>query len=102
MYAPSSSVGVRIDRKQHPSKLVDLARQAKNRSRRVWRVELLSAAGIATDATALAVTSTIKVGIGVLRRSPATRRRRDGAGHARGLHPGRLIGGWARGGVVDA
>ncbi|MFJ9780694.1 LLM class flavin-dependent oxidoreductase [Amycolatopsis sp. NPDC101161] len=100
MYAPSSSVGVRINREQHPSKLVDLARQAEDAGLdEVWLVEdCFWAAGIATVATALAVTSTIKVGIGVLpavARNPAIAAMELAA--LAELHPGRLIGGLGHG-----
>ncbi|WP_372663986.1 LLM class flavin-dependent oxidoreductase [Amycolatopsis kentuckyensis] len=100
MYAPSSSVGVRINREQHPSKLVDLARQAEDAGLdEVWLVEdYFWAAGIATVATALAVTSTIKVGIGVLpavARNPAIAAMELAA--LAELHPGRLIGGLGHG-----
>lgn len=100
MYTPSSSVGVRINREQHPSKLVDLARQAEDAGLdEVWLVEdCFWAAGIATVATALAVTSTIKVGIGVLpavARNPAIAAMELAA--LAELHPGRLIGGLGHG-----
>ncbi len=100
MYAPSSSVGVRVNREQHPSKLVDLARQAEDAGLdEVWLVEdCFWAAGIATVATALAVTSTIKVGIGVLpavARNPAIAAMELAA--LAELHPGRLIGGLGHG-----
>ncbi|GAB3133476.1 LLM class flavin-dependent oxidoreductase [Amycolatopsis stemonae] len=100
MYAPSSSVGVRINREQHPSRLVDLARQAEDAGLdEVWLVEdCFWAAGIATVATALAVTSTIKVGIGVLpavARNPAIAAMELAA--LAELHPGRLIGGFGHG-----
>ena len=100
MYAPSSSVGVRINREQHPSQLVDLARQAEDAGLdEVWLVEdCFWAAGIATVATALAVTSTIKVGIGVLpavARNPAIAAMELAA--LAELHPGRLIGGLGHG-----
>lgn len=100
MYAPSSSVGVRINREQPPAKLVDLARQAEAAGLdEVWLVEdCFWAAGIATVATALAVTSTIKVGIGVLpavARNPAIAAMELAA--LAELHPGRLIGGLGHG-----
>lgn len=100
MYAPSSSVGVRVNREQHPSKLVDLARQAEDAGLdEIWLVEdCFWAAGIATVATALAVTSTIKVGIGVLpavARNPAIAAMELAA--LAELHPGRLIGGLGHG-----
>ena len=100
MYAPSSSVGVRINREQPPAKLRDLARQAEDAGLdEVWLVEdCFWAAGIATVATALAVTSTIKVGIGVLpavARNPAIAAMELAA--LAELHPGRLIGGLGHG-----
>ncbi|GLY34870.1 N5,N10-methylene tetrahydromethanopterin reductase [Amycolatopsis sp. NBRC 101858] len=100
MYAPSSSVGVRINREQPPAKLVELARQAEAAGLdEVWLVEdCFWAAGIATVATALAVTSTIKVGIGVLpavARNPAIAAMELAA--LAELHPGRLIGGLGHG-----
>jgi alkanesulfonate monooxygenase SsuD/methylene tetrahydromethanopterin reductase-like flavin-dependent oxidoreductase (luciferase family) len=100
MYAPTSSVGVRINREQPPAKLVDLARQAEDAGLdEVWLVEdCFWAAGIATVATALAVTSTIKVGIGVLpavARNPAIAAMELAA--LAELHPGRLIGGLGHG-----
>jgi 5,10-methylenetetrahydromethanopterin reductase len=100
MYAPSSSVGVRINREQPPSRLVELARQAEAAGLdEVWLVEdCFWAAGIATVATALAVTSTIKVGIGVLpavARNPAIAAMELAA--LAELHPGRLIGGLGHG-----
>ncbi|WP_410587749.1 LLM class flavin-dependent oxidoreductase [Amycolatopsis sp. lyj-23] len=100
MYAPTSSVGVRINREQPPAKLVDLARQAEAAGLdELWLVEdCFWAAGIATVATALAVTSTIKVGIGVLpavARNPAIAAMELAA--LAELHPGRLIGGIGHG-----
>jgi 5,10-methylenetetrahydromethanopterin reductase len=100
MYAPSSSVGVRINREQPPSRLVELARQAEAAGLdEVWLVEdCFWAAGIATVATALAATSTIKVGIGVLpavARNPAIAAMELAA--LAELHPGRLIGGLGHG-----
>ncbi|WP_329055508.1 LLM class flavin-dependent oxidoreductase [Amycolatopsis sp. NBC_01488] len=100
MYAPSSSVGVRINREQPPSRLVELARRAEAAGLdEVWLVEdCFWAAGIATVATALAVTSTIKVGIGVLpavARNPAIAAMELAA--LAELHPGRLIGGLGHG-----
>jgi 5,10-methylenetetrahydromethanopterin reductase len=100
MYAPSSSVGVRINREQPPSKLIDLARQAEDAGLdEVWLVEdCFWAAGIATVATALAVTSTIKVGIGVLpavARNPAIAAMEIAA--LAELHPDRLIAGFGHG-----
>ncbi|WP_290049629.1 LLM class flavin-dependent oxidoreductase [Amycolatopsis solani] len=100
MYAPTTSVGVRINREQPPAKLVELARQAEAAGLdEVWLVEdCFWAAGIATVATALAVTSTIKVGIGVLpavARNPAIAAMELAA--LAGLHPGRLIGGFGHG-----
>lgn len=100
MYAPSSSVGVRINREQPPARLVELARQAEAAGLdEVWLVEdCFWAAGIATVATALAVTSTIKVGIGVLpavARNPAIAAMELAA--LAELHPGRLIGGLGHG-----
>ncbi|MET8848165.1 LLM class flavin-dependent oxidoreductase [Amycolatopsis sp. NPDC004625] len=100
MYAPTSSVGVRINREQPPAKLVELARQAEDAGLdEVWLVEdCFWAAGIATVATALAVTSTIKVGIGVLpavARNPAIAAMELAA--LAELHPGRLIGGLGHG-----
>ncbi|EOD69788.1 LLM class flavin-dependent oxidoreductase [Amycolatopsis vancoresmycina] len=100
MYAPTRSVGVRINREQPPAKLVELARQAEAAGLdEVWLVEdCFWAAGIATVATALAVTSTIKVGIGVLpavARNPAIAAMELAA--LAELHPGRLIGGLGHG-----
>ncbi|HEY3478330.1 MAG TPA: LLM class flavin-dependent oxidoreductase [Streptomyces sp.] len=100
MYTPDTSVGVRINREQHPSRLVELARQAEAAGLdEVWLVEdCFWAAGIATVATALAVTSTIKVGIGVLpavARNPAIVAMELAA--LAELHPGRLIGGFGHG-----
>ncbi|MCR6481634.1 LLM class flavin-dependent oxidoreductase [Amycolatopsis sp. OK19-0408] len=100
MYTPHTSVGVRINREQHPSRLVELARQAEAAGLdEVWLVEdCFWAAGIATVATALAVTSTIKVGIGVLpavARNPAIAAMELSA--LAELHPGRLIGGFGHG-----
>lgn len=100
MYAPTASVGVRINREQPPAKLVELARQAEAAGLdEVWLVEdCFWAAGIATVATALAVTSTIKVGIGVLpavARNPAIAAMELAA--LAELHPGRLIGGLGHG-----
>ncbi|UOX88663.1 LLM class flavin-dependent oxidoreductase [Amycolatopsis sp. FBCC-B4732] len=100
MYAPTTSVGVRINREQPPAKLVELARQAEAACLdEVWLVEdCFWAAGIATVATALAVTSTIKVGIGVLpavARNPAIAAMELAA--LAELHPGRLIGGFGHG-----
>ncbi|RSD13448.1 LLM class flavin-dependent oxidoreductase [Amycolatopsis eburnea] len=100
MYAPTTSVGVRINREQPPAKLVELARQAEAAGLdEVWLVEdCFWAAGIATVATALAVTSTIKVGIGVLpavARNPAIAAMELAA--LAELHPGRLIGGFGHG-----
>ena len=100
MYNPRSSVGVRINREQPPARLVELARQAEDAGLdEVWLVEdCFWAAGIATVATALAVTSTIKVGIGVLpavARNPAIAAMELAA--LAELHPGRLIGGLGHG-----
>ncbi|NBH02514.1 LLM class flavin-dependent oxidoreductase [Amycolatopsis sp. SID8362] len=100
MYAPTTSVGVRINREQPPAKLVELARQAEAAGLdEVWLVEdCFWAAGIATVATALASTSTIKVGIGVLpavARNPAIAAMELAA--LAELHPGRLIGGFGHG-----
>ncbi|HET6709088.1 LLM class flavin-dependent oxidoreductase [Amycolatopsis sp.] len=100
MYAPTTSVGVRINREQPPAKLRDLARQAEDAGLdELWLVEdCFWAAGIATVATALAVTSTIKVGIGVLpavARNPAIAAMELAA--LAELHPGRLIGGFGHG-----
>ncbi|MBE1501151.1 alkanesulfonate monooxygenase SsuD/methylene tetrahydromethanopterin reductase-like flavin-dependent oxidoreductase (luciferase family) [Amycolatopsis lexingtonensis] len=100
MYAPTTSVGVRINREQPPAKLVELARQAEAAGLdEVWLVEdCFWAAGIATVATALAATSTIKVGIGVLpavARNPAIAAMELAA--LAELHPGRLIGGFGHG-----
>jgi alkanesulfonate monooxygenase SsuD/methylene tetrahydromethanopterin reductase-like flavin-dependent oxidoreductase (luciferase family) len=100
MYHPRSSVGVRINREQPPARLVELARQAEDAGLdEVWLVEdCFWAAGIATVATALAVTSTIKVGIGVLpavARNPAIAAMELAA--LAELHPGRLIGGLGHG-----
>ncbi|WP_370968460.1 LLM class flavin-dependent oxidoreductase [Amycolatopsis sp. cg9] len=100
MYAPSTSVGVRINREQPPAKLVELARRAEAAGLdEVWLVEdCFWAAGIATVATALAATSTIKVGIGVLpavARNPAIAAMELAA--LAELHPGRLIGGFGHG-----
>jgi 5,10-methylenetetrahydromethanopterin reductase len=100
MYEPRSSVGVRINREQPPARLRDLARQAEDAGLdEVWLVEdCFWAAGIATAATALAVTSTIKVGIGVLpavARNPAIAAMELAA--LAELHPGRLIAGFGHG-----
>ena len=100
MYAPTTSVGVRINREQPPAKLVELARQAEAAGLdEVWLVEdCFWAAGIATVVTALASTSTIKVGIGVLpavARNPAIAAMELAA--LAELHPGRLIGGFGHG-----
>jgi alkanesulfonate monooxygenase SsuD/methylene tetrahydromethanopterin reductase-like flavin-dependent oxidoreductase (luciferase family) len=100
MYAPTTSVGVRINREQPPSRLIELARQAEDAGLdEVWLVEdCFWAAGIATVATALAVTSTIKVGIGVLpavARNPAIAAMEIAA--LAELHPGRLIAGFGHG-----
>ncbi|WP_410670463.1 LLM class flavin-dependent oxidoreductase [Amycolatopsis sp. cmx-4-68] len=100
MYAPQSSVGVRINREQPPARLRDLARQAEDAGLdELWLVEdCFWAAGIATVATALAVTSTIKVGIGVLpavARNPAIAAMEIAA--LAELHPGRLIAGFGHG-----
>ena len=100
MYAPSSSVGDRISREQPPARLVELARQAEAAGLdEVWLVEdCFWAAGIATVATALAATSTIKVGIGVLpavARNPAIAAMELAA--LAELHPDRLIGGLGHG-----
>ncbi|WP_439383433.1 LLM class flavin-dependent oxidoreductase [Amycolatopsis lexingtonensis] len=100
MYAPTTSVGVRINREQPPAKLVELARQAEAAGLdEVWLVEdCFWAAGIATVATALAATSMIKVGIGVLpavARNPAIAAMELAA--LAELHPGRLIGGFGHG-----
>ncbi|KDN23346.1 LLM class flavin-dependent oxidoreductase [Amycolatopsis rifamycinica] len=100
MYTPTSSVGVRINREQPPAKLRDLARQAEDAGLdELWLVEdCFWAAGIATVATALAVTSTIKVGIGVLpavARNPAIAAMELAA--LAELHPDRLIAGFGHG-----
>ena len=100
MYEPRSSVGVRINREQPPAKLVDLARRAENAGLdEVWLVEdCFWAGGIATTATALAATSAIKVGIGVLpvvARNPAIAAMELAA--LAELHPGRLIAGFGHG-----
>ncbi|MFB9682929.1 LLM class flavin-dependent oxidoreductase [Amycolatopsis plumensis] len=100
MYTPTSSVGVRINREQPPAKLRDLARQAEDAGvDELWLVEdCFWAAGIATVATALAVTSTIKVGIGVLpavARNPAIAAMEVAA--LAELHPDRLIAGFGHG-----
>jgi alkanesulfonate monooxygenase SsuD/methylene tetrahydromethanopterin reductase-like flavin-dependent oxidoreductase (luciferase family) len=93
-------VGVRINREQPPSRLRDLARQAEDAGLdELWLVEdCFWAAGIATTATALAVTSTIKVGIGVLpavARNPAIAAMEVAA--LAELHPDRLIAGFGHG-----
>ncbi|MDS0137325.1 MULTISPECIES: LLM class flavin-dependent oxidoreductase [unclassified Amycolatopsis] len=100
MYAPTRSVGVRINREQPPAKLRDLARQAEDAGLdELWLVEdCFWAAGVATVATALAVTSTIKVGIGVLpavARNPAIAAMEIAA--LAELHPDRLIAGFGHG-----
>jgi len=100
VYTPTSSVGVRINREQPPSKLRDLARQAEDAGLdELWLVEdCFWAAGIATVATALAVTSTIKVGVGVLptvARNPAIAAMEVAA--LAELHPDRLIAGFGHG-----
>ncbi|OXM67950.1 LLM class flavin-dependent oxidoreductase [Amycolatopsis vastitatis] len=100
MYEPRSSVGVRINREQPPSRLIELAKQAEAAGLdEVWLVEdCFWAAGIATVSTALAVTSTIKVGIGVLpavARNPAIAAMEIAA--LAELHPGRLIAGFGHG-----
>jgi alkanesulfonate monooxygenase SsuD/methylene tetrahydromethanopterin reductase-like flavin-dependent oxidoreductase (luciferase family) len=100
MYEPRASVGVRINREQPPSRLRDLARQAEDAGLdELWLVEdCFWAAGIATTATALAVTSTIKVGIGVLpsvARNPAIAAMEVAA--LAELHPDRLIAGFGHG-----
>ena len=100
MYTPTSSVGVRINREQPPSRLIELAKQAEDAGLdEVWLVEdCFWAAGIATVATALAVTSTIKVGIGVLpavARNPAIAAMELAA--LAELHPDRLIAGFGHG-----
>ncbi|MET9001423.1 LLM class flavin-dependent oxidoreductase [Amycolatopsis sp. NPDC004169] len=100
MYAPTRSVGVRINREQPPSKLRDLARQAEDAGLdELWLVEdCFWAAGVTTVATALAVTSTIKVGIGVLpavARNPAIAAMEIAA--LAELHPDRLIAGFGHG-----
>jgi 5,10-methylenetetrahydromethanopterin reductase len=100
MYEPRSSVGVRINREQPPSRLRDLARQAEDAGLdELWLVEdCFWAAGIATVATALQVTSAIKVGIGVLPvvgRNPAIAAMEIAA--LAELHPGRLIAGFGHG-----
>ncbi|MFF1615248.1 LLM class flavin-dependent oxidoreductase [Amycolatopsis sp. NPDC058278] len=100
MYTPTSSVGVRINREQPPAKLRDLARQAEDAGLdELWLVEdCFWAAGVATVATALAVTSTIKVGIGVLpavARNPAIAAMEVAA--LAELHPDRLIAGFGHG-----
>ncbi|MEU5260243.1 LLM class flavin-dependent oxidoreductase [Amycolatopsis sp. NPDC021455] len=100
MYEPRSSVGVRINREQPPSRLIELAKQAEDAGLdEVWLVEdCFWAAGIATVATALAVTSKIKVGIGVLpavARNPAIAAMELAA--LAEVHPGRLIGGFGHG-----
>lgn len=100
MYTPTSSVGVRINREQPPARLRDLARQAEDAGLdEVWLVEdCFWAAGVATVATALAVTSTIKVGIGVLpavARNPAIAAMEIAA--LAELHPDRLIAGFGHG-----
>ncbi|WP_086842699.1 LLM class flavin-dependent oxidoreductase [Amycolatopsis kentuckyensis] len=100
MYTPTSSVGVRINREQPPAKLRDLARQAEDAGLdELWLVEdCFWAAGVATVATALAVTSTIKVGIGVLpavARNPAIAAMELAA--LAELHPDRLIAGFGHG-----
>jgi 5,10-methylenetetrahydromethanopterin reductase len=100
MYEPRSSVGVRINREQPPSRLRELARQAEAAGLdELWLVEdCFWAAGIATVATALETTSTIKVGIGVMpvvARNPAIAAMELAA--LAELHPGRLIAGFGHG-----
>lgn len=93
-------IGVRINREVPGAKLPALARQAERAGLdEMWVVEdCFYAGGIATAATALAATETIKVGIGVLptvARNPAIAAMEIGA--LAELYPARLIPGFGHG-----
>ena len=93
-------IGFRIPRELPAARFADLARQAEQAGLdEIWVVEdCFYAGGIATAATALAVTSSITVGIGVLptvARNPSIAAMELAA--LAELHPGRLIAGFGHG-----
>jgi len=96
----SPRIGVRIPRELPAARLTGLVRRAERVGLdEVWVVEdCFYAGGIATAATALAVTESVTVGIGVLptvARSPAIAAMEIAA--LTGLHPGRLVAGFGHG-----